>query len=172
MDYEEGALVEGEVVALRPYGAFVQLPNGEIGMVHISEVAEEYVSDISHYLAVGDEVMVKVLGRNAEGKINLSLKQVTKEDLEAARFSQEVERVRQALEQQNGSLRARLARHRGRPAWLQREETLRNWIATARRELERIERRRFGRLSRQAQPGQQRGKEKEREREKEKKERR
>ena len=162
MDYEEGALVEGEVVALRPYGAFVQLPNGEIGMVHISEVAEEYVSDISSYLAVGDEVMVKVLGRNAEGKINLSLKRVTKEDLEAARFSQEVERVRRALEQQNGSLRARLARRRGRPARLQREETLRNWIAMARRELERIERRRFGRLARQGQPSQRKGKGRER----------
>jgi len=73
-----------------------------------------------------------------------------------------VERVRQAPEQQNGSLRARLAHCRGRPIHLQREETLRNWIATARRELERIERRRFGRLARQAQPSQRKGKGKER----------
>ncbi len=143
-ELKEGDVVQGEVVALKPYGAFVELPNGEIGMIHISEVADEYVEEISSYLAVGDQVMVKVVGRNEEGKPNLSLRRLSKEEIEAARFSDEVERVRLALERGNGSLRARLSR-REQPARLQREKALRSWIAEVRRELARLEGRHFGR---------------------------
>jgi len=140
MEFNVGDTAGGEVVSIKPYGAFVELSNGEIGMIHISEVAEEYVSDIANYLAVGEEVMVKVIGENAEGKPNLSLKRLTPEELEEARFSREVEEVRLALEQGNGEVLARLKRQRG-PRTSQREETLREWIAEARRVLSKMEQR-------------------------------
>ncbi len=134
MEHNIGDILQGEVVSIKSYGAFVELPNGEIGMVHISEVAEEYVSDIASYLVTGEKVMVKVIGENAEGKPNLSLKRLTAEELEEAHFSREVEEVRLALERRNGELLAHLKR-RGRLKPTQREETLRDWIGAARRVL-------------------------------------
>ncbi|MDH7505909.1 MAG: S1 RNA-binding domain-containing protein [Candidatus Acetothermia bacterium] len=139
MDFSIGQILQGEVVAIKPYGAFVRLANGGIGMIHISEIATEYVSDINSYLAVGEEVTVKVIGENAEGKPNLSLKRVTKEELEEARFSREVEEARLALERKNDEILARLKRLK-RPKVPQREETLRNWIAEAQHRLEQARR--------------------------------
>lgn len=146
MEFSVGDILQGEVVSIKPYGAFVRFPNGEIGMIHISEVAEEYVSDIKSYLAVGEEVMVKVIGENAEGKPNLSLKRLTEEELEEARFSREVEEVRLALERKgrNDEILARLKRQR-RPKPPQQEETLRSWIDEARRALSKLEERHLSR---------------------------
>jgi len=146
MEFNVGAVVNGEVVSIKPYGAFLELESGEIGMIHISEIAEEYVSDIANYLVVGEEVMVKVIGENAEGKPNLSLKQLTPAELEEARFSREVEAVREALAQGNGEIVARLKRHQ-RPKPAPREETLRDWIAKARQILHKMEQRHPARRS-------------------------
>lgn len=74
MDIEVGTVLEGKVSGLTKFGAFVDLPNGKTGMVHISEVAQTYVSDISEHLKVGQEVKVKVLPSD-NGKIALSIKQ-------------------------------------------------------------------------------------------------
>ncbi len=139
MEFKVGEVLRGEVVALKPYGAFVRLPNGGIGMIHISEVAQEYVSDISQYLSVGEEVMVKVIGENAEGKPNLSLKRLTPEELEEARFHREVEEVRLALGRRNGEILARLRRQRRPKSLPQQEETLRSWIAEVKRTLEKVQ---------------------------------
>ncbi|MFQ6090096.1 MAG: S1 RNA-binding domain-containing protein [Candidatus Bipolaricaulia bacterium] len=152
MEFNVGDVVQGEVVSIKPYGAFLELENGEIGMIHISEIAEEYVSDIANYLAVGEEVMVKVIGENTEGKPNLSLKQLTPEELEEARFSREVEAVREALAQGNGEIVARLKR-RQRPKPAPQEETLRDWIAEARRVLNKMEQRHPARRSPQEERG-------------------
>lgn len=138
MEFKVGEVLQGEVVALKPYGAFVRLPNGVVGMIHISEVAQEYVSDISQYLSVGEEVTVKVIGENAEGKPNLSLKRLSPQELEEARFHREVEEVRLALERRNGEILARLRRQK-RPKPPQEQETLRSWIAEAKRLLERVQ---------------------------------
>jgi len=146
MEFEVGDVVEGEVVSIKPYGAFVELKGGEIGMIHISEIAEEYVSDIKSYLAVGEEVIVKVIGENAEGKPNLSLKRLTSDEVEEARFSREVEEVREALARGNGEILARLKRQK-RPKPVQREETLRDWIEEARRVLAKMEQRHLARRS-------------------------
>ncbi len=75
MQIEIGAVVDGVVTGIKSFGAFVKLPTGETGMVHISEVASAYVSDINEFLSVGQEVKVKVLGENDKGKISLSIKQ-------------------------------------------------------------------------------------------------
>jgi len=69
--------VEGKVTGITKFGAFVALDGGKTGMVHISEVANAYVSDINEYLTVGQEVQVKVIAMDPAGKINLSIKKCT-----------------------------------------------------------------------------------------------
>lgn len=74
MSLEVGAIVEGTVVKIMPYGAFVDIENGGSGMVHISEVATGYIKEISEKLSLGDKVKVKVIGVNPQGKVSLSIK--------------------------------------------------------------------------------------------------
>lgn len=70
-----GSLVEGKVTAITKFGAFVLLEDGSSGMIHISEIADAYVKEVSDFLKVGQQVKVLVLPQNIKGKINLSLKQ-------------------------------------------------------------------------------------------------
>lgn len=76
MAFEVGAVVEGKVVSIMPFGAFVSLPDGKTGLVHISEVAIGYVKDISEHLSENQSVRVKVVGVDPKGKISLSIKKV------------------------------------------------------------------------------------------------
>ena len=69
--------MEGKVTGITKFGAFVSLPGNKTGMVHISEIAHAYVSDINEHLAVGQEVKVKVIAIDPAGKINLSIKKTT-----------------------------------------------------------------------------------------------
>ncbi|MBE6774060.1 MAG: S1 RNA-binding domain-containing protein [Ruminococcaceae bacterium] len=71
---EVGAILEGKVTGLTTFGAFVSLPDGKSGMVHISEVSTSFVNDIKEFLKVGQEVRVKVVGISDEGKISLSIR--------------------------------------------------------------------------------------------------
>ena len=70
---EVGNIVEGKVAGITNFGAFIQLPEGKTGLVHISEIAEEYVKDIKNHLQENQEVKVKVLSMD-NGKISLSIK--------------------------------------------------------------------------------------------------
>ncbi|MDQ4148840.1 MAG: S1 RNA-binding domain-containing protein [Actinomycetota bacterium] len=72
---EVGAIVEGTVTRLADFGAFVQIGEGETGLVHISEVDRNYVKDIKEHLKEGDKVNVKVVAIKEDGKIDLSIKQ-------------------------------------------------------------------------------------------------
>lgn len=74
MQVEAGAILEGKVTGITNFGAFVELPGGQTGMVHISEVAPTYVTDIREHLQEGQEVKVKVLNVGDNGKISLSIK--------------------------------------------------------------------------------------------------
>ena len=74
MQVEVGAIVNGKVTGLTNFGAFVSLPDGKTGMVHISEVAPTYVKEIRDFLSEDQEVKVKVLSISEEGKISLSIK--------------------------------------------------------------------------------------------------
>lgn len=74
MSYEIGSIIEGEVTHVAVFGAFVRLENGEEGLVHISEVANEYVTDIKQFVNVGQVVKVKVLTINEKNKLELSIK--------------------------------------------------------------------------------------------------
>ena len=74
MQIDIGSVHEGTVTGLTKFGAFVKLENGASGMVHISEVSNDFVNEISDHLAEGDKVKVKVIEINEKGKISLSIK--------------------------------------------------------------------------------------------------
>ncbi|MFN4217711.1 MAG: S1 RNA-binding domain-containing protein [Candidatus Bipolaricaulia bacterium] len=140
MELQHDEAVVGEVTAIKPYGAFVRLVTGDQGMIHISEISTEYVRDISQYLTVGQKVVVKVIGRNEEGKYNLSLKRVSREDHDAALFHNEVTQVKKALDERlavlDESVKELIARRERRPA----RESLAAWIASMKREKSELER--------------------------------
>lgn len=75
MQYEVGSIVEGKVTGITKFGAFVELPDKTVGMVHISEVSRTYVNDISEHLKQNQEVKVKILNIGENGKVSLSIKQ-------------------------------------------------------------------------------------------------
>lgn len=77
MEFGVGSIVEGKVSGITKFGAFVTLPEGKSGLVHISEIAYSYVNDVHDHLSEGDAVKVKVIGIDDAGRINLSIKKAT-----------------------------------------------------------------------------------------------
>lgn len=70
-----GSVVEGVVTGITNFGAFIQLPEGKTGLVHISEISHDYVSKVGDYLKKDQRVKVKVISINDEGKVSLSIRQ-------------------------------------------------------------------------------------------------
>jgi len=85
MELSVGAVLEGKVTGITKFGAFVTLPEGKSGLVHISEIANAYVNDVHDFLTMGQTVNVKVLSITPDGKINLSIKQTLPEQPAARR---------------------------------------------------------------------------------------
>ncbi len=75
MELTVGEILEGKVKSITNFGAFIALPENKTGMVHISEVANAFVSDIRQHLTEGQDVKVMVIG-NENGKLNLSIKRL------------------------------------------------------------------------------------------------
>ena len=75
MELTVGDILEGKIKTITNFGAFVALPENKTGMVHISEVANAYVSDIRTHLTEGQDVKVMVIGLD-NGKVNLSIKRL------------------------------------------------------------------------------------------------
>jgi S1 RNA binding domain protein len=73
-DLEVGAVVEGTVQRITPYGAFLQLEDGKVGLVHISEIDRNYVKNVEEHLRLNDKVQAKVVAIKEDGKIDLSIK--------------------------------------------------------------------------------------------------
>ena len=71
---EVGAKLEGKVTGITHFGAFVELPGGVTGLVHISEIADSYVRDVNDHLKLEDVVTVKVIHVDRDGKVGLSIK--------------------------------------------------------------------------------------------------
>ena len=71
---EAGAVFEGKVTGIAAFGAFIAMPDGQSGLVHISEIADTYVKDIHDHLQVGQTVRVKLLAYGEGNRINLSIK--------------------------------------------------------------------------------------------------
>ena len=79
MALELGSIVEGKVTGITKFGAFVALPEGKSGLVHISEIANSFVSDVHEHVQMGQAVKVRVLSISEDGKINLSIKRALEE---------------------------------------------------------------------------------------------
>ncbi|HJF32943.1 MAG TPA: RNA-binding protein S1 [Sporosarcina psychrophila] len=95
MSIEVGSKLEGKVTGITNFGAFVELPNGSTGLVHISEVADNYVKDINDHFKVGDMVEVKVMNVGADGKIGLSIRKAKPESEQRPERPQRPQRPRQ-----------------------------------------------------------------------------
>lgn len=85
MAIEVGSKVEGKVTGITHFGAFIELPGGVTGLVHISEIADNYVKDINDFLKLQDTVLVKVINIENDGKIGLSIKQAVDKPKEERR---------------------------------------------------------------------------------------
>lgn len=70
-----GSIIEGRVVKLLKYGVIVELPEGESGLVHISEIDNNFIQDVADYFREGDQVEVKVIGIDDKGRLQLSVRQ-------------------------------------------------------------------------------------------------
>ena len=80
MQYETGAVIEGTVVDVVKFGAFVKLAGGKTGLVHISQISDKYVQEISDHVALGAKVLVKIISIDEKKRIQLSIKAVTPEE--------------------------------------------------------------------------------------------
>lgn len=87
MIMEPGSVVEGKVTRITNFGAFVELEDGKSGLIHISEVADEYVNSVSDFLEEGQTVQAKVVNIDANGKVALSIKKLKQQQkAEAGKF--------------------------------------------------------------------------------------
>ena len=89
MGYEVGSLVEGRVVDIVKFGAFVKIRGGKTGLVHISQISDKFVREVSDYMAVGARVVAKIISVDDKGRVQLSIKDVSPEELE--KFEKELE---------------------------------------------------------------------------------
>jgi S1 RNA binding domain protein len=74
------SIVEGKVTGITKFGAFVDLGDRNVGLVHISQISNTYVTDVAQHLKVGDTVKVRVIGVTKDGKYDLSIKQLEKRE--------------------------------------------------------------------------------------------
>lgn len=95
MSIEVGSKLQGKVTGITHFGAFVELPQGSTGLVHISEVADNYVKDINDHLKVGEEVLVRVLNVEKDGKIGLSIRKAKDKPASSSRSGHRGQRSRQ-----------------------------------------------------------------------------
>jgi predicted RNA-binding protein with RPS1 domain len=79
--YQIGEIIVGKVIDIQPYGAFIGFPNGQKGLVHISEISDDYVKHIETYLIVGEYVRVKVMSVDPTNHhLKLSVKRLYKRE--------------------------------------------------------------------------------------------
>lgn len=87
MQPQVGDLLEGKITGITKFGVFVEIGENTTGMVHISEVARTFVSEIRDFVKEGDTVKVKVLSIGDDGKISLSMKRAQEDDRNRERAS-------------------------------------------------------------------------------------
>ena len=75
-DFEEGQVLEGKVVSIKEFGAFLEFAPGKEGMVHISKIAKERINHVEDVLTLGDVVKAVCLGKDRQGRISFSIKDV------------------------------------------------------------------------------------------------
>lgn len=123
MPIELGSVVEGVVTGITNFGAFIELPGGETGLVHISEIAEVYVKDVNDFLKANDKVIVKVISVDLKGKIGLSIKQAvsaprsSKKKFQASFEDKLAKFLKESEEQQQFLRRSTESKRGGRGSW-------------------------------------------------------
>ena len=75
-DFEAGQVLEGDVVSIKEFGAFIEFAPGKEGMVHISKIAKERIDRVEDVLTLGDHVKVVCLGKDKMGRMSFSIKDV------------------------------------------------------------------------------------------------
>ena len=105
MQPEVGAVLEGKVSGVTKFGAFVNLPGDKSGLVHISEIANTFVSDVAQYVSVGQTVKVKVIGIDPAGKISLSIKRAVENPAPAQQRPQQSQQPPRSSYNNNGGNR-------------------------------------------------------------------
>ncbi|MGQ9825068.1 MAG: S1 RNA-binding domain-containing protein [Desulfotomaculales bacterium] len=118
MPVKLGCVLEGIVTGITNFGAFVLLPDGETGLVHISEIARVYVKDVRDFLREKDKVTVKVISIDERGKIGLSIKQVHQEEnsrqkKQGPSFEEKLARFLKESEEKHQHLRRSMEAKRG-----------------------------------------------------------
>ena len=108
MSISKGQILKGKVTGVTKFGAFVALESGETGLVHISEVADTYVKEVSDFLAVGDEVKVKVINIDDSGKIGLSIRQAKERPKPTVSFEDQLARFMKDSDEKLASLNKNL----------------------------------------------------------------
>lgn len=88
MAIEVGNIVEGTVVSIAEYGAFVRLPGGKTGLVHISQISDKFVKEVKEHIKLGTRVIVKIISID-KGKIQLTMKGIKQPEADAAGESQQ-----------------------------------------------------------------------------------
>ncbi len=76
MQLEVGTIIEGKVTGISKFGAFVELPNGKTGMVHISEISTDFVRDINDYVQENQVVKAQIIGISEKNEVSLSIKKL------------------------------------------------------------------------------------------------
>ena len=84
-----GEVFEAEVIKVTDFGAFVKLPGSRRGLIHISQIADDYVKDVADHLKVGDKVTARVVQVTKDGKIDLTLKSAKEEQMSFAQKNKE-----------------------------------------------------------------------------------
>lgn len=117
MSIEVGSKLEGKVTGITNFGAFVELPGGVTGLVHISEIADTYVKDVSEHLNINDTVTVKVINVEQNGKIGLSIKKAKESSAHRGRnmksFEEKINRFLRDSEDRLATLRRSTESKRG-----------------------------------------------------------
>ena len=95
MPFKVGDIVDGKITGLTKFGAFVSIPDGKSGMVHISEISTDYVKEITDHLSEGQKVRVKFLGTDEKGRISLSIRQAAAPAIKTSSFEDMMSKFKQ-----------------------------------------------------------------------------
>lgn len=130
-----GNVIDGQITAIKEYGAFVSLTGGRSGLVHISQIASEYVKQVEDYLAVGDKVKVKIIDISDQGKISLSIKQVAPLERKDGRKPEQSQEKKTPLRSDSSTFGQRAERRNrtdsGKDKINSLEEKLKKWMKSS-----------------------------------------
>ncbi len=95
----------GTVIKIMPYGAFVKLDEGSVGLIHISQFDKEFVEDVRDFTNVGEKVVVRIIGKGEKGKLNLSfVKSIKKEEIKEVKKDEFESKMKKFLKDSQNSL--------------------------------------------------------------------